>query len=390
MDAHELGERVPSSTPPEADEDSNTRQFSLTPADRGAPLAIPLVSRYPQYRKLMIWLGWPLCLLGLVAGSFAQTLEVLILTQGVLYGLGFITFYYPILSMVNEWWIDRRGLAYAIMCSASGFSGAVMPFVTQALLDRYGYATTLRAIAAGLLVVTGPLIPMLRGRLPEAAVSSHPRTDWTFVRSTRFWIYSLSNVAMGLGYFFPSLYLPSYAVSNGLNPTQGALLLAVMSVSQALGLFCFGYMSDRRIPVDVLTITSPLVAAVAVYTCWGLASTLPVMLVFAMVYGFFGSGYTATWARIGTSISSDPIAAFTAFGTLNLGKGLGNVLTGPIGGALVGSDTVAGAYGAVKYQKVVLFTGSCMLLSGATILLYRAKDLKLATLVSRLSKQDSH
>ena len=48
-----------------------------------APIMIPLVRRYSKYRYLMIWIGWPICILGLVAGSFARNLGTLIFTQGV-------------------------------------------------------------------------------------------------------------------------------------------------------------------------------------------------------------------------------------------------------------------------------------------------------------------
>ena len=44
------------------------------------------VRRYQRYRLTIIWVGWPLCILGLIAGSFANTLSTLIVTQGVMYG----------------------------------------------------------------------------------------------------------------------------------------------------------------------------------------------------------------------------------------------------------------------------------------------------------------
>jgi hypothetical protein len=124
----------------------------------GAPLATPLIRRWAKYRTHMILVGWPLCILGLVAGSFANTLGTLLLTQGIMYGVGFIIFYYPILSMVDEFWIRRRGMAYGLLCSASGASGAIMPVLLQVLLRRFGYKMTLRAVAVALVVLTGPLI----------------------------------------------------------------------------------------------------------------------------------------------------------------------------------------------------------------------------------------
>ena len=350
-----------------------------------APIVIPLIKRFSRYRRQMIWVGCthfsldqpdretlimhtgPLCLMGLVAGSFARTVATLIFTQGIMYGVGFIIFYYPIISMVNEFWIARRGMAYGLLCSASGVSGAAMPFCIETLLQRYGYPTTLRAIAVGLFVLTGPLIPLLKGRVPESEASAAGSIDWSFLNMPLFWTYSASNFAMGLGYFFPSLYLPSFATANGLSSTQGALLLAIMSVSQVLGQLSFGYLSDRNLPLNLLTVSSTLVAGVVVYTCWGLAHTFELLIVFALVYGFFGAGYTATWARMGTTISDEPTAAFAAFGLLNFGKGVGNVLIGPIGAALLIDKVNLDGYGLERFQGLVFFTGSCMLLSAGTI-----------------------
>lgn len=333
-----------------------------------APIIIPFLRRHARWRKRMIYIGWPVCLLGLVCGSYASTLGSLILTQGVMYGLGFVVFYYPILSYVNEWWVRRRGMAYGILCAASGVSGAVFPFAVEALLGQFGHQTTLRVIAVGLAVVTGPLIPLLKGRTPDVEAPVAARTDWSFVQSSLFWIYSTSNFAMGLGYFFPTLYLSSYATANGYSQTQGALLLALMSVAQVLGQFSFGYLSDKKSTISILAVCSTVVAALVVYAGWGLAHTLPALAVFTMLYGFFGAGYTALWGRMGLEMTSEPSAAFAAFGLLNFGKGLGNVLAGPLGGALLTAGINEHRYGTEKYERVVLFTGTCMAVSAVAIL----------------------
>jgi len=73
------------------------------------------------------------------------------------------------------------------------------------------------------------------------------------------------------------------------------------------------------------------------------------MIVFALVYGFFGAGYVALWGRMGTAVSSEPTAAFAAFGLFNFGKGVGNVLAGPISGSLLKGTISPGAFGANRY-----------------------------------------
>lgn len=309
----------------------------------------------------------PICIAGLVLGSFASSLEVLILTQGVAYGFGFLIFYYPILSMVNEYWIARRGMAYGVLCGASGASGSVMPFVLQALLTKYGHRTTLRAVAVALTLLTGPLIPLLKGRLPPSEQSNMPKINWTFFRTPLFWVYLVSNLFQGFGYFFPSLYLPSYATSLGLGGKSGALLLALMSVSQVGGQFVFGLLSDRKVPVNILACMSAIISATACLTLWRLAESLPLLIVFAIVYGFFGAGFTALWARMASAITDDATAAPMVFSLLNFGKGIGNVLAGPIGGFLVFNSKSAGTPSSTSYSWIIVFTGICMFASACTI-----------------------
>lgn len=319
--------------------------------------------------KFLICLSGPICIAGLVLGSFASSLEVLILTQGVAYGLGFLIFYYPILSMVNEYWIARRGMAYGLLCGASGVSGSVMPFVLQALLARYGYRTTLRAVAVALTLLTGPLIPLLKGRLPPSERATTPKINWAFFWSPLFWVYSVSNILQGFGYFFPSLYLPSYASSLRLSGKSGALLLALMSVCQVGGQFVFGLLSDRKVPVNVLACLSTTVAAIACLTMWRLAESLPVLVFFAIVYGFFAAGFTAIWARMSTAITDDVTAGPIVFSLLNFGKGIGNVAAGPIGGILVSNSRLTGTLPSLSYRWVIVFTGVCMFASACTICL---------------------
>ncbi|KAI1171094.1 major facilitator superfamily domain-containing protein [Nemania sp. FL0916] len=340
----------------------------------GAPAIIPFIHRYQRQRRCMVYVGWSICIAGLALGSFASNLASLILTQGVAYGLGFLILYYPILSMVNEFWITRRGMAYGLLCGASGLSGSVMPFVLQLLLAKYGYKTTLRAVAVGLAVLTAPFLPFLKGRLPlsEQAV---PRTDWSFFQSALFWVYSVSNILQGLGYFFPSLYLPSYAVSLGLGSQVGAILLAIMSVSQVAGQFIFGLLSDRRASVNTLACLSTVMAAVASLTLWRLAQSLTPLVVFAVIYGFFAAGFTATWARMSTAITDDAKAGPFVFCLMNFGKGIGNVLAGPIGGLLISIPESNGTLSSLPYYWVTVFTGVSMFASALTISIRYSKYL---------------
>ena len=174
--------------------------------------------------------------------------------------------YFPIISMLNEWFVARRGLAFGIITAATGVSGATLPFILDTLPDSKGYPTTLRAFAVTLVVLTGPVLLMLKGRLPAAQSSARSRTDLSFLKNSLFWFFATSVLLHGLGYFYPTLYLPSYASSLGYSPNVGALLLALFSLMQVPSQIGIGYLSDKRVLVEMLAFLPPLVSAISILT----------------------------------------------------------------------------------------------------------------------------
>jgi MFS family permease len=158
----------------------------------------------------MIWGGWIACILSLFAASFATKVWHLIVTQGVAYGVGFLVLYYALLSMLNEWFVKRRGLAYGVLFAAAGISGTGLPFLIQVLLQKYGFAATLRGYAIILFVLIGPTLPLCRGRFSSSSKDKPCRkVEWAILKNPIFWAFSFSNLFQGLAFYLPGIYLPS-------------------------------------------------------------------------------------------------------------------------------------------------------------------------------------
>lgn len=326
----------------------------------GAPFMTPLIRRFPRWRRQMIWTGWALSIVSLVGASFATSIGALILTQGVLYSLGVTILYFPMIGMLNEWFVAKRGLALGLVTAATGVSGIVMPFVLAVLLEKYGYETTLRAVAVALVVLTGPVLPMMKGRLPVSHSTSTARSGWAFLRKPLFWFFAASVFLQGLGHFFPTLFLPSHANALGYSPAVGALLLALFSLTQVFGQISCGYLSDHKISVEMLAFVFPLMSAISIFTLWGLARSLAPLVVFSLLYGFWGGGYVVVWAKMCSELSDDPTVALIAFGIFAFLKGVGNVITGPISAALIRPQILIWEYAIGKYTWIVFYSGLCM------------------------------
>lgn len=66
-------------------------------------------------RRISTYIGLVVLIIALVSSSFSTAVWHLILTQGILYGIGGVLLYAPVIVYVDEWFIRRKGLAYGVM-----------------------------------------------------------------------------------------------------------------------------------------------------------------------------------------------------------------------------------------------------------------------------------
>ena len=74
-----------------------------------------LFLRSPSIQRPCLIVGVIILCLSMIAASFASKVWHLILTQGVVYGIGSSLVYFPTLAFIQEWFIRRRGLAFGVM-----------------------------------------------------------------------------------------------------------------------------------------------------------------------------------------------------------------------------------------------------------------------------------
>lgn len=329
----------------------------------GTPFTTPFVIKYHRWRQSMVIAGVVLCVAGLVWASFANSVAELIASQGALYGIGVLVLYTPLVSMLNEWFIERRGLAYGVMFAGGGVGGVGLPFLMEWLLATYGYRTTFRVTAIAQTILLAPVLPLIRGRLPSSRNAPKIVVEFDFVRNPQFWILMVSNVLQGFAIYIPSIYLPTYATQVGLSRQVGALLLAALNIASTVGQVVFGHLSDRYNNIFLLLFITTFVSAAGAFCIWGFAHSVAPLLVFAIVWGFFGGSYVVFWPKFAL-LSKDPLFLY---GLMAFGKGIGNVASGPITSRLL-SLPVSSGYGLGTYKQVIIYTGALLLASSAGVI----------------------
>ncbi|KAI1032475.1 hypothetical protein LB503_012687 [Fusarium chuoi] len=325
------------------------------------PFAFLILTRYPQLRHLCGPLGLAVTVASLTASAFVNTIAGLIATQGALYSIGCGLLFCPISHYMNEWFVERKGMALGVMWAGKSGTGIAMPFVFDALLRRVGLKATLLAWAGASAAMTLPTLVFIKPRIPLHTQAQVQPLSFRFLRHTSFWMMQASVIIQSLGYLMPSTYLASYASSIGLPSITGPILLALFSVASVPGGIVHGMLGDKFSATKAVTIAS-IGSALPIWLLWGLSLDLANLVVFVIVYGFFAGGFSSTWSNMSTDIQKDDSAADSAliFGMLMGGRGIGFVTAGPLSGALLQAkahlSNEALGY-ATQYGPMIICTG---------------------------------
>ena len=332
------------------------------------PLTFTFLTRCPRLRPYCGPLGLAITISSLILSSFATQVWQLIASQGVLCAIGRGLLFSPTTLYLDEWFTFRKGMAYGTMWAGKSVAGVILPFVMQSLLASYGPRTALRVWAIALFVLTAPLLFFLKPRIPITTSSSTRHTlSWNFLQASTFWMLQLGNIIQYFGYFLPSIYLASYAHALGLPDITGTILIAIFNFASVPGAPVIGMLGDHFAAATVILISS-LGSAIGVFLFWGLSNHIVLLTLFTIIYGFFAGGFSSTWPGILQELKreNENVDTGLVLGLLLGGRGIGNVISGPVSAALLEDAwSTGGSRGySTKYGPVILFTGVTALLGG--------------------------
>lgn len=118
--------------------------------------------------------------LGMFLMSISTQYWSLMLTQGVLTGIGSGIFFTPSLALVATYFSKRRGLAVGLTTTGNSAGGMIYPVVVRQLLPTLGFAWTARVLAFINLACLSVVFAFMRPRLPPR--KSGPIIDFAAFR----------------------------------------------------------------------------------------------------------------------------------------------------------------------------------------------------------------
>ncbi|XDG01063.1 hypothetical protein ABKA04_000678 [Annulohypoxylon sp. FPYF3050] len=334
-----------------------------------SPPSFIILQRYQSYRRPALIVGSVVTGLAILASAFATQVWHLVLTQGVLYGLGASVVNTVTIQFLNEWFIERKGLAFGIQEAGAGMGGVVIPVLMTWGLEKYGHRNMLIAWFVAIAVLSLPSIYFLRERVRPRTTSASEIGNFGYVATPIFLLLQAGNVFQALGNFLPGIHLPSFALNFGASPLAAAGMLSLYNVASVVGAIGTGYLVDRY-HVSVTLFLLSLGAAVAVFFAWGFAANFATLCAFAFLYGMFAGGWSSTFVGIGLEIQKrSPHADLgLLWGFAAAARGVGSIASGPISERLI-AEGVGKTYWWPKsygtdYGVLILFNGIMLALGG--------------------------
>ncbi|KAK6464162.1 major facilitator superfamily domain-containing protein [Scheffersomyces coipomensis] len=315
--------------------------------------------------KIPIAIGTVLLTLGLIFASLSTEIYQLILSYGILGGLGISLTFGPFVGVLSHYFLRRRAMAIGCAYIGGAIGGVVFPVMFRALFPKLGWGWTVRigAFICFTLLTAGWLL--VRDRHLEFRDETNTDTiskqilksiDFRIFKNKVYTSLVLALLGNGFAFLITMTYLPSYASAFGYSASDSYLLLVVFNSLSIPGRVIPSYIADKYGRFNAVCITSTI-STLAFFLIWvnrKSGHTLGGLFTFAGIFGFSsGSILSLTPATIGQIFKVEKIGAGigTAFFVLSFGDLIGI----PIGGAITNPKTKE------SFDNLVIFVSLCSL-----------------------------
>lgn len=255
------------------------------------------------------------------------------------------------------WFRRRSSTALGILFTGSSVGGVVFPIMVSHLIPKLGYGWAMRICAfviLGLLIIANLTVRPFKRPRPKKVTGEQLLKP---LRETVFLLVTVCFFLFPFGYFVPLNFLPTQALSAGMDPSLAQYLVPIFNASSLFGRLSCGFLADAVGRFNTFA------AACCLSGIWVLALWLPAkgeaaLIAFAVLFGFTSAPFAALATPIVVQISPMDEVGYRA-GVLFLAAAVSGLVCNPLGGAIL--DTASG------WDGLKIFCG-VFCLSGATFI----------------------
>ncbi|KAJ2984776.1 hypothetical protein NUW58_g5884 [Xylaria curta] len=304
---------------------------------------------------------------GLMVLSLSTQYYQILLSQGVVCGIGAAAVFNCAANSTLTWFFKYRAGALGIVVAGSSVGGIVLPILMSHLIPRIGFPWTVRILGFIVLLFCGIASFTVKSRLPPSPKPFHFIDLVKPFKETRFALTVVASFFVFWGLYLPFNYLNIQAQEQGVDPTLIPYLLPIVNAVSIPGRIIPGIAADRLGRFNTMILVS-LLSAVITLALWVPGKTTATIIAFGAIYGFTSGGFISLAPAVVAQIS-DLREIGARNGALLFISSLGALTGSPIGGAILTAQ-----HG--DYLGLKLFNGISILAGAIFLILARTVQVK--------------
>jgi MFS family permease len=193
---------------------------------------------------------------GMIASGFATSIGFLIVSYGIVAGLGLGMAYGSTISTCVKYFPDKRGIIGGITTAVYGMSSVILPPIVTVIVNKYDAPFAFKAVGLVFLILIVVCTLFLEqcpdgylpeGYVPPAAVTSQKSMDWKEMMKTPVFYVMLFLLTCGAFSGMMIISQASAIAQNmiGMTAMAASAAVSVLALFNAAGRILAGYISDK-------------------------------------------------------------------------------------------------------------------------------------------------
>ncbi|KAJ5378073.1 uncharacterized protein N7496_005482 [Penicillium cataractarum] len=310
----------------------------------------------PLFDRYGAWVIRPAAVLytfAIMMTSLCKEYWQFILAQGILMGSAMGLIQFPAMAAVTQYFDKKRAAALGAVVAGSSIGGVVMPIALSKMLNstNLGFGWSVRVIGFMLIPILAFSSITVTARLP-------PRKSAFFMskpfKNVKFDLITAAMFFMFIGMFAPLFYLPTYAVSRGMDATLASYMLAILNAASTFGRIIPGILADQFGRLNVFMFGG--FATGIVIFCFNQAESTAAIVVYSIAVGFASGTIISGGSAALTICIENPQEIGTYMGMAMGFASFAALIGPPVNGAMINHYH--------GFAEMSYFSGSVTLLGG--------------------------
>jgi MFS family permease len=170
----------------------------------------------------------------------------------------------------------------------------------------------------------------------------------------------------------PLAFGPDFGLYAGFSPRTCSIILAVVNAVGSPARVVFGLVGDKygRQNVQVGTLAATTILVWAIWLSCAAQRLKVLWWLFNLCYGALSSGWSTALNPVMIDVFGSEVF-FGASAWVSISRGLGTIIGGPLGGAVLGKSNASLEESKDQFIRLVVFTGAVLLIATGAGLMIR-------------------